>query len=193
MIKKFVLAAVLLLLSASFTAASDGIVGELFDLFSSILDNILGLFSVGDEASSPESKLVCTTPYILAGETCCLDRNNNRICDKNEAQTTTLSPVTSTSLTKTTTNLPETTSSSSTTTLFITCVSNRDCGEPVEQRVCYHGDVHIQRLSPMCKNPGKPTSYCVTKSTVEEKPVDICAGECVVTHAPSPDHCAECD
>jgi len=49
---------------------------------------------------------LCSKPYILVGTSCCLDENNDRICDKDKPQ-----PTSTTTLTQTTT----TTASTSTT------------------------------------------------------------------------------
>jgi len=39
-----------------------------------------------------EQKVVCNKPYILVGTDCCLDNNNNSICDKDETQTQATQP-----------------------------------------------------------------------------------------------------
>ncbi|GEM_PF-1299982 len=56
----------------------------------------------------------CNTPYILVGEDCCLDENDDNICDKDKPLTTTLStsssstrPATSTTSTSSTTLKPD--------------------------------------------------------------------------------------
>ena len=41
-------------------------------------------------------KLVCNEPYIPYGTDCCLDQNGNKICDKDEAVTTTTGETTTT-------------------------------------------------------------------------------------------------
>jgi hypothetical protein len=48
---------------------------------------------------------VCDKPYIHVGSDCCLDKDDNRICDRDEATTTTVKPTTTT----TTTAIPTTT------------------------------------------------------------------------------------
>lgn len=48
---------------------------------------------------------VCNKPYIRVANDCCLDKNDNRICDRDEATTTTTKPATTTS-SSTTTSLP---------------------------------------------------------------------------------------
>ena len=51
------------------------------------------------------SELVCNNPYIQVGNECCLDRNDNNICDKDEitAMTTSTTTATTTTATSTTT------------------------------------------------------------------------------------------
>jgi hypothetical protein len=39
--------------------------------------------------SQSEVGITCNKPYILVGTTCCLDQNNNSICDKDESQVNT--------------------------------------------------------------------------------------------------------
>ncbi len=46
---------------------------------------ILGALVVLNMA--PSSQIVCNKPYILVGTSCCLDENNNSICDKDEIAT----------------------------------------------------------------------------------------------------------
>ena len=46
---------------------------------------VLSLFLVFIVACAQNQKVVCNKPYILVGNSCCLDKNNNNICDKDEA------------------------------------------------------------------------------------------------------------
>ncbi|MFH1055700.1 MAG: hypothetical protein V1744_06365 [Candidatus Altiarchaeota archaeon] len=62
-----------------------------------LIDYILGLFGGGGK--QPDN-VVCNPPYIKVGGKCCLDRNDNRICDKDE--TTTTQPRQTTQTTQTT-------------------------------------------------------------------------------------------
>jgi len=45
---------------------------------------ILALFVTSCTNSTTTSKVVCNKPYILVGTECCLDRDDNSICDKDE-------------------------------------------------------------------------------------------------------------
>jgi len=49
-----------------------------------------------------DNKPVCNKPYILVGNDCCLDLNDNGICDRDETTTTTSATTTTTSSTTTT-------------------------------------------------------------------------------------------
>jgi len=69
--------------------------------------------------------------------------------------------------------------------LNVTCRTNVDCGEDAEIRICYKGDVYLQRVSWICRNSGKPDSYCVKKSgfvgvTIMNpaKPIKKCVSGC---------------
>lgn len=44
---------------------------------------LLALIAIGANGCS-QAKLVCNTPYIQVGSECCLDKNSNKICDKDE-------------------------------------------------------------------------------------------------------------
>jgi hypothetical protein len=57
---------------------------------------------------------------------------------------------------------------------------------PIEKRVCYTGNVYVQTITPMCKLPGKTTSYCVERVTwngasfsTELPPYEECDDGCV--------------
>ncbi len=43
-----------------------------------------GCYQAPDQATGQVVKVVCNKPYILVGSSCCLDTNDNRICDKDE-------------------------------------------------------------------------------------------------------------
>ncbi len=77
--------------------------------------------------------------------------------------TTTTSTTSSTSTTTSTTISTTTTSTTSTTTLAVACALNRDCGQQIEERVCYGGDVCIRFITPICMKPGTPESYCIQR------------------------------
>lgn len=44
---------------------------------------VISLFFI---AGCTDQKVVCNKPYILVGTGCCLDKDNNNICDKDETQ-----------------------------------------------------------------------------------------------------------
>jgi len=144
--------------------------------FSDILDWISGLFGGGkkEPQAQTQPEIVCKPPYILVGGGCCLDRNQNRICDKDETtttarQTTTTKGTTSTQNQPTTTAQTQetaTTAQATTTTAgaqAVRCNTNSDCGQAVEELLCNNGDVYLKKTIQMCKDPGKPTSSCVAK------------------------------
>jgi hypothetical protein len=104
----------------------------------------LGNITVGD-ATSDTLERYCTPPYILAGEDCCIDSDDNRVCDKDERApekpTTSTEPPTTTSEPPTT--LPDpyalpTYTVPTTTTLAPSCADGArnqgeefaDCGGP---------------------------------------------------------------
>lgn len=55
-----------------------------------------GIFSIGTTGSAVKTtgNLVCNSPYIQVGNSCCLDQNYNSICDKDETSTTSPTTVT---------------------------------------------------------------------------------------------------
>lgn len=75
-----------------------------------------------DLARLSEKAIVCDKPYMRFGMSCCLDQNNNGICDSDEkseveleeSTTTTTPPSTPTTLPKTTTTQPTTTTTTPT-------------------------------------------------------------------------------
>ncbi len=89
------------------------------------------VLSVALLAGCTGESIVCKTPYIRVGSSCCLDRNDNGLCDTDE--TTTTSSTTTTMSTSTTTTMPTTTSSttttSTTTTSSTTTTNPSKCGQ----------------------------------------------------------------
>ena len=64
---------------------------------------VLGLFltavfiqgcGTGSATNATTNAVVCNKPYMLVGTSCCLDVNNNGICDKDETPTTPTTPET---------------------------------------------------------------------------------------------------
>jgi hypothetical protein len=116
----------------------------------------------------------------------CVD--GSRVPDPGSCPATTTLICTTTTTTTTTTSTTTTTptTTTTTTTLAVACRDNGDCGRPVEQKICYMGDVYVQTIIPMCKLPGKPTSYCVERITwngasfsTELPPYEECSDGCV--------------
>ena len=46
----------------------------------------LALFFLMFVLGSCQQKIICSKPYILIGSSCCLDRNDNKICDNDEPE-----------------------------------------------------------------------------------------------------------
>jgi hypothetical protein len=119
----------------------------------------------------------CPPNYLQVGIECCLDLDGNGICDRDETTTTSSFLPTTTSTTqvvwRTTTTLLETT----TTTLYIECSVNADCGQTIEERSCYRGDVYIRKYIKMCQKPGTVESRCVTRQQYGSAPVERCSGD----------------
>jgi hypothetical protein len=125
--------------------------------------------------------LVCNPPYMRLGSGCCLDRDNNRICDADETTTTLPTTTTSTHTTSTTsttmlttttlppttvtTTMPSTSTTSTTTsttestlpptTIFIPC-TDTDAGE----------DVYVKGVA--ARGFEKGTDRCVNTAMIRE-------------------------
>ncbi|MBN2014333.1 MAG: hypothetical protein JW778_04060 [Candidatus Altiarchaeota archaeon] len=128
---------------------------------------LLSIILVCGCVKDAREEIVCNKPYILVGNECCLDVNDNKICDVDE--TTTTSTTTSTTITTTSTTSTTTTT---TTTLPIACFINSDCGQRIEEKVCYRGDVYIRLVTPICMKPGKLESYCIQRISFSGASID---------------------
>ena len=53
-------------------------------VFWAFLGTILALALICGIAGCPQASPTCNKPYIAVGTTCCLDQNNNSICDSDE-------------------------------------------------------------------------------------------------------------
>ena len=53
----------------------------------------------GEVVKDIENQVVCNKPYILVGTECCLDQNDNSICDTDESQSPTETPLLSQGIT----------------------------------------------------------------------------------------------
>jgi phage tail sheath gpL-like len=114
----------------------------------------------------------------------CVD--GREVSDPGSCPTTTAPTTTTTTSTTTTTTTTTSTTTTTTTTLAVACRDNGDCGIPIEKRICYMGNVYMQTITPMCKLPGKPTSYCVERISwngasfsTELPPYEECSDGCV--------------
>jgi hypothetical protein len=139
-------------------------------------------------ASSPttSSTQPCPESYIMVGSSCCLDGNGNGVCDNEEAETSTTEEPTTSTLEPTTSTAPSSTTLSSTTSTATTqsttsstmmCSANMDCGERIEERVCYNGDVYVKRTSPICSSPGTQKASCMTKVVMDPTPTERCGNQ----------------
>lgn len=116
----------------------------------------------------------------------CMD--GAQVSDAKDCQTTTSRTSTTAALpsSTSTTTSTTTTTTTTTTTIPVACRDNGDCGIPIEKKVCYMGNVYVQTITPMCKLPGKTTSYCVERITwngasfsTELPPYEECSDGCV--------------
>jgi hypothetical protein len=124
------------------------------------------------------------------GADCCLDTDANAICDSDE-QAETSTSTTITEETVTTEDVPTTepavtvspvpTTSilqavTSTSLQKVSCSQNIDCGQRRQERVCYQGDVYLNRISPICSKPGTQESRCISKVVRDPNPAERCSG-----------------
>ena len=147
-------------------------------IFLALVALVCGCICCGGVNQSPTTTTTepsCPQYYATTSSGCCLDRDGNGVCDTDEATTTTVEMTTTTSTTSS-----STTSSSSTvttsTTMAIACLTNGDCGDRQEERICYQGDVFIKRTSPLCSNPGKANARCISKIVIDTTPTERCEG-----------------
>lgn len=190
---------ILLVLADSVAAFSFG------DIFKNLRDIWARIFNLEDRVdkieSTPTTTIHCPSPYILVGSECCLDKDGNQVCDKDETtttqkQTTTTQKQTTTTEKQTTTTAKPTTTVKKTTTTTTTlpkiaCYEQSDCGETVTKKVCFNNDVYEQSTIPLCKNAGTPEAECINKlssfmrGTQMKAPYEDCGskncydGECV--------------
>lgn len=167
-------------------ASAESLTDAASDFFSGLIKTLIDFISklLGYSGEDSQQQVVCNPPYIRFSSSCCLDSNGNSICDRDEASSTTTSTTTSSSTTTSTTST--TTSTSSTTLPSIACWRNRDCGEEKEVKICYRGDVYIQKINPICRMAGKPESYCVNYTSLagasmlsEPVPFERCSQGCL--------------
>ena len=152
----------------------------------SLNDKIGGVLEKPDEPFCPQK-------YILVGSDCCLDENENGICDSDEAQTTTTkkpttttAQTTSSTIVMTTSTTTSSTSSTTTTVAEVACTVNDDCGVRSERLVCNEGDLYTQMISYLCRKPGTSEAQCVMKTgfkgasmVSKASPTERCSDGCV--------------
>ncbi len=100
--------------------------------------------------------------------------------------TSTIEPDTNSTIEPDTNSTIEPTTSSTTTLSSpIACYTNKDCGNQTLTRICYRGNVYLQKNTPSCQKPGTPESKCNYKTgfeggsiTTEPNPVERCPKRC---------------
>jgi hypothetical protein len=132
-----------------------------------------------------QNETVCNKPYIHIGDNCCLDYNEDNICDKYELtippQTM---PSTTTLLIKSQPNCTKPyieyknedccldsnnnhicdKYESTINTSIEYCTSEPfSCGEPIKVDICYEQFICTVTDIPLCRNPDTPESYCYIK------------------------------
>jgi len=135
----------------------------------------LTLFPVQKSMKESKPALVCNKPYILVGADCCLDRDNNSICDVDE--TTISIMITTTSIVDKITTIPTTTSTMG----AIECNTNADCGINGKKIVKYYTclptlneNIYRRYIEYSCRNPGlHPPNVLDLKSQKLLRPVKM--------------------
>ena len=95
-------------------------------------------------------------PYMRLGMGCCLDSDDDGICDSDETTTT-----------------------SSTLLDYVMCRKDADCGVTRTEYICRLGDVYRLTFTHLCRRPGLRSSGC--EQVVIDDLVDNCgqADQCV--------------
>ncbi|MBU4266457.1 MAG: hypothetical protein L6243_01785 [Candidatus Altiarchaeales archaeon] len=107
--------------------------------------------------------IVCNSPYIRFEDYCCLDENDDGVCDSDKPRI--LSTITSTTITTViiTTSSTTTTTSTTSTTFEPECYMNKDCD--LVKNVCINDDVYSQRMERICRHPGTLNAICIGTTT----------------------------
>lgn len=103
--------------------------------------------------------IVCNSPYIRFEDQCCLDENDDGVCDSDKPRilsTTTTAVLITTSSTTTTT-------STTSTTIEPECYINKDCD--LTKDICRNGDVYSWRMGRICHRSGTVNAICTGTST----------------------------
>ncbi|MBD3262636.1 MAG: hypothetical protein GF334_13365 [Candidatus Altiarchaeales archaeon] len=146
-------------------AQEAGFFNNLIRSLQNIIDSLFGGSQTPPQTTT--TVFACNPPYIVRGSDCCLDRNENQVCDEDETtttvkQTTTTEKTQTTEKPTTTTAKPTTTikPTTTTTTIYIECHDSSDCGVKKTELVCYNNDVYEQTSTPICYRKGTPDSEC---------------------------------
>jgi|GEM_PF-6000393 len=111
--------------------------------------------------------------------------DGSQVSNPDNCPSTTSTIMTTTTSTTSTTTSTTTISTTTTTTLAVACTINSDCGQRIEERVCYKGDVYIRFVTPVCMKPGTVESYCIQRISwsgasllTEPTPFERCSHGC---------------
>jgi hypothetical protein len=140
------------------------------------------LFVCGCVCMSSTGGVECESPHIRFGEGCCLDRNDNGVCDSDEvaeirqpaparkpSETTVTTHTTATTQSTATTSTIDSTTISpttlyvSTSSTVVACRKDADCGGETFKcgaYFCRDGDVYRTCKIMGCYNPGQADSFC---------------------------------
>ncbi len=110
-------------------------------------------------------KPVCTPPYMNVGNTCCLDGDENELCDKDEAPPSTYPAATTLQLPETTTSTTSSVRIPTTSTISqaVECISIYDCVTSENIFCNSRGEVVYVQVTPVYCREGK----CVFRSSQE--------------------------
>ncbi|MBN2250541.1 MAG: hypothetical protein JW724_00520 [Candidatus Altiarchaeota archaeon] len=100
-------------------------------------------------------EVVCNPPYIHVGSDCCLDLNNNSVCDSQDPTTTTSTSSTSSSSTSTSTSSSTTERTTTTSTTSTTSTTEPLCGKTCCVILYNSGE---------CAQYGTISTYCVNET-----------------------------
>ncbi|MCX6694733.1 MAG: hypothetical protein NTU61_00335 [Candidatus Altiarchaeota archaeon] len=166
-----------LVLLIAFAAFFSGCVCQPLDPY---LPSFLGGTGVSsNDTGGSGTSVVCNTPYIRIADGCCLDVNENMICDADENPAVSTTETTQTTLQQTATTIASSTTqktvtstSQPTSTTIIRCRTSKDCGVESSYKKCYLGDVVTYYETPKCSHPGQPSAECIKTSRIE--PSQMC-------------------
>ncbi len=117
--------------------------------------------------STTQPSIVCNRPYIRVGGDCCLDRDGNGVCDRDETSMTEPSMTPTTAVTPTTAAMQPSPDAM--------CNTDADCGEPEVMVVCSEDDVVKLTVTYRCVRPGMSSADCIARARSEI--VDTCEAD----------------